>query len=172
MGIKNESKMYPVYPFESIQLTAVFVYGTDFQRELNLFAGISRAIKLIAAFIVLFISLAAIVLHIIRRKLRLPRADLVSTHIDCWIPFIGGGNLEIRHRLERWFFGILLFAAFFIMSVFSGDLLDSVVKVYNQKIGTFEELAEINAPIYIEPTLGFYSDTIHEMLKCVNKCER
>lgn len=159
--------IYPLYPYDSVDFAVLFVYGDDFQREMHLFAGIPKTIQLIAIFILLFLSLAAISLRIIRWKLRLPRNDIVSTHIDCWIALIGGGNLEITHRLERWFFGILLCGAFFIVSVFSSDLLGSIVKVFNRKMSTFEDLRKINSPIYIRAEIEAYSQLIHEMLRLV-----
>lgn len=161
----NGTTLRPLYPYRSDELSVFFVYGKDFQRQLNLFVEIPKPIKVVASLIVLFVSLAAIVLHFIRRTFGLPRDDLVSTHIDCWIPFIGGGNLAIQHRFERWFFGMLLFSAFFIMSVFAGDLLDSAIKVLNQKISTFEQLAQLNSPIAINPALIQDSNMIHEMLR-------
>ena len=167
-GTETKDKTYSLYPYQSIQLVVVFVYGLDYQRELDLFAGIPSSVQLGAALIVSFISIAAIALYVIRRKYRLSRSNFSSTFFDCWIPFIGGGNLRMRHKYERLFFGILLFGAFFIMSVFAGDLLDSLLRVRNQKINTFEKLKERNSPIYLNPTFGIYSDTIQSMLKLVN----
>lgn len=153
-----------LYPYSTMELRVVFVYGTDFQRQMNIFF-IPKSVQFVGALVLLFISAAAIALYIIRKKLRLFRNDLLSALIDCWIPFIGGGNLQLEHRLERWFFAILLFGAFFIMSVFSGDLLDCVVRVLNTKISTFSELADINPPIYSNLELYLHKDLIHEKLK-------
>lgn len=143
----------------------MFVYGTDFKRELNLIAGIPMSIQLGAALIMLFVSIAGIILYIIRRTWRLQLSDLVSTHIDCWIPFIGGGNIQLRNKYERWFFSILLFGAFFIMPTFAGHLLNSALSVRKQKINTFDRLANINTSIFITPTLSIHSDIIHSMLR-------
>lgn len=152
-----------VYPYNMIELKAIFSYGTDFKREMMIFI-VPQSVKTVAVLVLSFIFVAAIALHIIRRKLRLPRNDFLSALIDCWIPFIGGGNFRMEHRLERLFFTILLFGAFFIMSVFSGDLLDCVVRVLNAKVSTFAELAEINPPIYSAFELYPNRDLIHEKL--------
>lgn len=165
---KPRGKTYRLYPFESTKLVVTFVYGVDFERELNLFAGISKSTQMGAALVMLFVSIAGITLYFMRRTLGLPRSDIVSTYMDCWIPFFWGGNIQMRHKYERWFFCIMLFGAFFIMSVFAGQLLNSVLCVRNQKISTFEQLANIKSPITILPTLGIYSDIIHSMLRSVN----
>lgn len=156
--------VHDLYPYHSIELNTFFVYGTDFKRELNIFF-VPKSVQIVAFVVLLLIGLAAIILRIIRQRLNLPRNNFMTTFIDCWIPFIGGGNLQMEHRAERWFFGILLFGAFFIMSVFSGDLLDTVIQVLNAKVSNFEELADINPPIYIDMDLYLHSDIIHGMLK-------
>lgn len=40
-----------------------------------------------------------------------------------------------------------VFQRFFIVAVFAGDLLESVMRIINQKITTFEQSAEINPSI-------------------------
>ena len=153
-----------VYPYMTTELRVIFVYGTDFRREMNIFL-IPRAVQIAGAMILTFIFAASITLYFIRRKLRLPRRDFMSALMDCWIPFIGGGNLQMHHRLEKWFFAILLFSAFFIMAVFSGDLIDCVVRVLHAKVSTFAELAEINPPIYSANELHSHGNLILEKLK-------
>lgn len=153
-----------MYLHVKIKLKTLFVYGTDYKRKMNIFS-VPESVTIVAALVLSFIFAAAITLYIIRRKLRRPPNEFLSAFIDCWIPFIGGGNLRMEHRLERWFFAILLFGAFFIMSVFSGDLLNCVVQVLNEKVSTFAELAEINPPIYSTYELYLHRDLIYEKLK-------
>lgn len=107
---------------------------------------------------------AATALRIIRQQLRLPRHEFLSKVIDCLIPFIGSGNIT-HHRLECWFFRIMYISAFFIVSVFVGNLMDSIVQVHTRKFSTFDELAEINPQIYINLELDPYSDSIEEILR-------
>lgn len=157
---------YPLYPYRSNELVVMFIYGKDFTRGTNIFL-IPDTIQTLAGLISLYICLAAIVLCIIRRKFKLRRDGLFAAFIDTLIPFIGGGNLRIGHKWEKWFFGILLIGAFFITSLFAGDLVDCIIRIWNQKISTFEQLAKINPPIVIDPTLAPYSERIQAMLRFV-----
>lgn len=160
----DEKIIRSMYPHYAVELKVLFVYGADYKREMNIFF-VPQSVRIAAALFLSFIFVAATVLYVIRRKLECLKNDFPSAVIDCWIPFIGGGNLRMEHRLERLFFAILLFGAFFIMSVFSGDLLDCVVRVLNTKISTFSELADINPPIYSNLELYLHKDLIHEKLK-------
>lgn len=152
-----------MYPHYAVELKVLFVYGADYKREMNIFF-VPQSVRIAAALFLSFIFVAATVLYVIRRKLECLKNDFLSAVIDCWIPFIGGGNLRMEHRLERLIFVILLFGAFFIMSVFSGDLIDCVVSVLNAKISTFTQLAEINPPIHSMFELSGDEDLIREKL--------
>lgn len=152
------------FPYHSSTFRAIFVYGTDYKRESELFT-ISNSVKIIAALIVSLLTVSIITLHAIRRRFGLPGNGVGSIAIDSMIPFIGGGNLQMEHRFERWFFGILLVGAFFIVSVFGGDMVDSVVRIINSKVETFDDLSKINPTIYIESKLANYEATIADMLK-------
>lgn len=164
MNESDDREQYLVYPYDTVELKALFIYSSDFKRETNIFF-VPKSVQIVAIMVLSFIFVATISLYIMRRKLRLVRNDFSSALFDCWIPFIWGGNLWLEHRLERCFFAILLFGAFFIMSVFSGDLLDCVVRVLNAKINTFAELAEINPPIYSPYELFLHRDMINKSLK-------
>lgn len=144
-----------------------FVYGTDFQRQMGIWF-VSGSVRTISILIGLFVFSAATLLCIIRRKMKLRRDGLISTFIETVVAFIGGGNLQMRHKLEKLFFAILLFGAFFLTSMFAGDLLDSVILSLNQKITTFKQLAEINSPIYVQSESKAYLDHIHITLKWVH----
>lgn len=72
------------------------------------------------------------------------------------------------HKLERIFFGILLIGNFFIISLFSGDLLDFFYRILDQKVSTFEQLATMNPTIYITQRIAVYNDEIHKMLRFVH----
>lgn len=161
---RKGSNTRPLYPYHTVELTALFVYGTDFKREVNiLFEPIPEQIQLIAGLIVLFVLWAAIVLYMIRRKLNLPRNEFSLAFMECITPFIGGGNMRIRHKWEKWFFIILIFGAFFIVAVFAGCLLDAAIRIQHQRIETFEQLAQIDSPIFIRNSL----DTDH-VCKIIN----
>lgn len=157
------SEIYSLYPYKSTELKAVFVYGTDYSRAMNLNI-IAPSTRTAAGVILLFIWFAAITLCVIRQKLGLSRAGFITSFIDCLIPFIGGGNIRVRHKFEGWFFGVLIFSAFLIMSVLGGDLVDSVIQIINSKISKFEQLAETNSTVYINQPLKLHSENIHSML--------
>lgn len=160
----EKSKKYPLYPYHPIDLKTTFVYGDDFNRQTDIFL-FPASMKILCILIVLLFITSVTVLRIIRRNRNLQRGDLSSTVFDCVIAFVNGGNLEMRHKWEKWFFGILLFSVFFIVSVLVGDLLDSVIRVRNSKIDTFDKLADIRAPIYISLSLQPYNDTVYELLR-------
>lgn len=162
----DDHRVYQLYPYKSNEIAVIFVYGTDFQRQLNIWI-VPPPVQLLIIVIVSFVVLITIILYIIRRKLKLRRDSSVSALIDIIIAIIAGGNLRTSHNIERLFFAILLIAAFFIISMFTGNLLDCIYSVWNQKIDTFESLANINinVPIYINPSLQMYSTNIHHMLK-------
>lgn len=127
-----------LYPYQT-ELAVVFFYGNDYTRAMNLLF-IPRYVQVSTSSIVVFIFLAVIVLSMIRKKLGLRRSDFVSTFIDTVIPFIGGGNVRIEHKWEKWFFGIVIIGAFLITSTFTGVLLDCVYLLFSQKITTLKTI--------------------------------
>lgn len=155
---------YHLYPYQTIKLTAIFIYGKDFTRQMNILS-IPDSIRLMAILILIFVWMATFVLYLLRNKLKLPDANLLSSFIDTMVTFISGGNLRMLHKFERWFFGIMLFGAFFITSLFVGEFLDKIYCVIQQKVDTLEKVTEINPPIFIPPTLD--ANEIHAIMKFV-----
>lgn len=143
------------------------MYGTDFERGVDIFV-VPENVQLVAALILLFIILSAFVLYILLWKLNLPRCGPFTAFIDVIIPFIGGGNIQICHKLEQYFFAIMYLSAFFIMTVFSGDIIDSVIRFNMQKISTFDQLRKINSSIYIDPEIALYGRIINSTLRLVS----
>ena len=163
-GKKDATIIQTLYPHTAIDLKTVFIYGKDFKRGMNV-PLIPTSALIAAGVILLFICFAAIILHTIRRKLKLPGNDYVSSLIDCWIPFVGGGNVRMHHKYERCFFGVLYFSAFLIVSMFGGDLVDNITRILNAKVSTFQQVAEIQSPIYINSPLNMHSDNIQAMIQ-------
>lgn len=149
-----------LYPFHSMKFIAMFVYGTNFQRERNIFNA-SGAVQLVAGLIVLFVVATAIILWLFRRQLCLARDEFQLALMDSLILIIGGGNLRMDHRFERWFFGTLLVGTFFMMAMFGGNLLDCFISVSDSKVRTFDDVAKINPSIVIDKALILYE---HEMI--------
>lgn len=151
------------YPYHSRRLYSIFVYGTDYKRSIDIFR-VSNLIKIVIALIALLLIVAILTLYTMRKLFKFPSSDAVSCTMDCLVLFIGGGNPRMGHRFERWFFGILMTGAFFIVSIFGGDLVDSVVRILNSKVRTLEDVIEINPSIHIETDLATNTLEILAML--------
>lgn len=162
---KNDKRIqtYSMYPYQTKQVGVIFVYGTDIERLKNIWS-IPKSTQTVFILLVLFMNCAAIVLYIVRRRMKLRGAGVAAAFIDTMVAFTAGGNLRMHHKLERWFFGILLIAAFFIITIFMGDLLDSIYQILH-KVDTFDQLSKIESPIYIHPVFGDQSVLICEMLR-------
>lgn len=168
-SVRLDSKLMPcnvntLYPYDSIELVVLFIYGQNFKRQQEVFI-IPESIKIVGILFAVFVSLAAIILCFIRHKLKLRRNGLFATCIDTMVAFIAGGTLQMRHKLERLFFGILLISALFMTALWTGDLLDCMYQNMDQKITTFKQLADINAPIFCPTSLKERNILIHEMLR-------
>lgn len=166
--LRNRAFTHPLYPYVSEKLIVTFVYGTDIERQLNIWSvpASARAIFLLIA---IFMCLAVITLYIIRNKFQLHRNSLLSSIIDTLIAFIAGGNLRIRHNCERWFFAILLIGVFFMTSIFVGDLLDSVYHTMDQKINKLNDLSALSSPIFIHSSLSKHADQTFALSRSVYK---
>lgn len=163
--LSRNSKIYKLYPYHSTEVIVVFVYGMDFKRERDIFL-VPNSILLVTSLVVLFMTLSSMTLFVARRKLNLHGNSITTSIMDCLIPFIGGGNLQMEHRFEKWFFGIMLIGGFFIISVFGGDLVDTVVKIHSSKIETFENLASTGVTnICVESGLSWYNEDFYKMLR-------
>lgn len=140
------------------------MYGKDHKREIDIYR-VPASVQIVIPVIVSLLIVAVITLYVIRKKCNVTGCDAGSCVMDCLILFIGGGNLRMEHRFERWFFGILLVGAFFTVAVFGGDLVDSVVRVLNSRIETFEEVVKFNPSVYLDADLAAHLEDILEMLK-------
>lgn len=156
--------VHALYPYQSIKLRVIYVHRSDFKYEMDI-VPFSRAIQIIIALILLFICFSATILWLIRRKLQRRWNNFSASFIECLVPFIGGGSMTIQHKLERWFFIILLFGAFIIVAMFGGDIVDNIVTVQSSKMDTFEKLAKTKSVIYLPQSLGMHNDQIRLMIE-------
>lgn len=154
---------YQLYPYDSKALCVIFVYGTDFQRGEH-FAFVPSYTKILGITLSTFICMAAIVLFIIRKRFKLRRDGFLITFIDTMVAFVAGGNLRMQHRIERLFFGCVLISAFFIVSIFTGTVLDCIYSIAKQEV-TFEKMHGLKSPIFISPSLNANVENILQMLK-------
>lgn len=141
-----------------------FVYGSDFKRQRDIFLLPGNVRDLIGV-IATFSGFASIILYVLRRKLKLRRNGLFSAIVDTLIPFIGGGNVQMRHKHERWFFGIVISAAFFMMTIWSSVFLYYTCSFFDQKIETFNQLAELKPSIYLYPNLLKFKEHVLEKMR-------
>lgn len=157
-----------LYPYHSIELSVIFVYGIDYKRQIhnNPFKFSSMASASFQCNFTLFLA-AAIILCIIRRNLKLRRDGFISCTIDTMVVYFGGGRYRAIHRLERWFFGITSIGAFFVVAIWAEAILVPAFIMPRQSIGTFEELAEINPPIHIDPFLIGGENIIIDMMRWI-----
>lgn len=159
----KETVTHSLYPYQTKNIGTIFVYGTDIGRLKNIWS-IPASTQMVFIILVAFMNVAAVILYIVRKRMKLRGNGMASTIIDTMVAFTAGGNLRMHHKVERWFFGIMLISAFFITSIFMGDLLGSVYRIRN-KINTFEQLSEVKSPIYIHPVFGKQANFICDVLR-------
>lgn len=137
-----------LYPFYSVKLIVVFVYGSDYQRKFsdNLF---SKLMVFVFNWTNLFVISAAVVLCFLRRLRRLQHDGFISSLIDVTVIFTGGGTLRFDHKLERWFFVIMSIGALFLNAICLEPTLFPSFLQHQQRVDTFNELSEINPPVYV-----------------------
>lgn len=164
----DKTMIHPLYPYDSSDLLIMFVYGPDFERHM-IESTASASMRTMTISIVIYWTLIAIILCAARKKLQLPRNGLISSFIDTMIAFISGGNLLLKYKFEKWFFTVLVIGAFFINALWTGDLLSLAISVPDQKVSTFEQLAEIDPPIFLFYKRKDLSDTTYAMLRFANK---
>lgn len=156
--------IYHSYPYQSVELSVLFVYGDDFEREMSGFL-IPQSVQTLNIIILVFLITSATILYMMRRKLTLRRNDFMLSFMDVMVTFTSGSSLQMQHRAERLFFGVLLFAAFFITLIYTGDVLFYIYRLMDQQISTFEQLAIISPPIYVIQSLQ--GTDIESMLRYV-----
>lgn len=151
-------------PCQRMGIRVIFTYGKDVKRRIRNSLLSFEFLRQSSWYFVSFLSVA-LLLYALRRKVGLHRSDFLSSFIDTEIIFFGGGNLQFNHRFERWILTIFLFGAFFLVSVWLNIYLFSSLVMVDQKIDTFEELAEIDPPIYLSMMLKGIEAIILEMLR-------
>lgn len=160
-----DRKPISLYPYQSKDLKVTFFYGNDFTRQ-KASTFVSHFESLLFNWFNLFLVMAAVLLCMLRRVVRLRRDGFMSSFIDVFATFIGGGNLVINpNRLEKWFFGILLATSIFVNAIgLHSDLYASFVES-DQRVNTFKDLAKINPPIYLSREFDGNIDIINGMLR-------
>lgn len=163
--IEESAAQTTLYPYHRNNLIVLFVYGTDIRRQ---FWNSELRFELLRNGDDLFdglIILIAAALCFMRRWLRLPHDGYVSSYIDVLIIFFGGGRFRMHHRLEGWFFVIITIASVFLVSLWVNIALFASLEIPIESAITFEELANLNSPIYLSPLLGESYEVIQNILR-------
>lgn len=155
-----------LYPYDSDKLLVLFFYHAGGKRKTERL-GLSE-LQMAIQFGFLVVSLlAAGMLSYLRRRNQLRRDGYISCFFDILIGIVGGGNLSMRHRLERWFFGIFLIGNFFLMTFWFDAVFYPTFLIQERSIKTFNQLAKVNPKIYIPFTFMENEEIIKEMLRYV-----
>lgn len=162
---KGKSKHYPLYPYEMVELSVVFVYGIHSPRKKYTSPYLKWGLAI--NWMEIFWIISATILCILRRRMRLRRDGFISCAFDMFIAIFGGGNLRIRHKLERLLFGIVLIGSFFMLAIWADAFLFICNFISDQQIDTFEKLVEENPSIFISHVLKKYEDIIFKMLRII-----
>lgn len=164
----DDIKSGPLYSYYSIDMSALFFYGNDIERKqknlLTNFLG-----KGSNQLLLLFQCSAAAVLCYLRRRHRLRHDGYISCCIDMLAAIFGGGTIRITHRLEKWFYGIIFIPIIFLMAVWGGLVFYPTFFELDQSFKSLKEIASINPPIYISPTLIKVEVETQYLLRCDGK---
>lgn len=152
-----------LYPYHSIEISILFVYGTEYKRQTS--NSILNKLKPFHQLEILVFVFASIALCFLRRMLKLRRDGFISAYIDIGIVATGGGNLRINHKIERMFFAIMFVAFFFLVALWLETTLYPSFLIPDRTIDTFDKLAEINKPVYISIKLKDKEHLVIGMLR-------
>lgn len=158
---------YPLYPYHAQEISVIFVYGLDFNHQRSIIPIPVCLLYLNYSIFATIISAAAVLCYI-RRTFKFRRDGYISSFIDTIVGFIGGGNLYIVHKLERWFFGVLMIGGIFLVAIWTDTVLDHIYNIQFYEVDTLKKLSEIGRlPVFICPYLESHRDLLEEMLRLV-----
>lgn len=160
-GESGDGKTTYLYPYQTVDLAVVLVYGANTKRT-----QYRVAVKNFGRFLsFLTLILSAGVLCHLRKRYRLRHASFVSSLIDILIVFFGGIRLRVKHQLERIFLGFLLIVGVFVMTIWIEAVIFPSFLIGNHTINTFSKLADLNAPIYCSLEFKGNGHLLQEILK-------
>lgn len=160
----NMGKSTSLYPHHSVNISVLFVYGIDSNRQINgtLFKNLKMFIFNWCSLTVVF---GTIFLYLMRRMNQLRRTGFISVLIDVMVIFIGGGHLRMNHKLERLLFSIISIAAIFLNGICLDSNLFPFYLLSETTVDTFSQLAEINPPVYFSFLFQRNQNLISGMLR-------
>lgn len=155
-----------LHSYQSSDLAILFIYRDDRKYRENHFFAHGFEKKLNVLLLLNWFKLAAILCYL-RRRARLRRDGYISCLLDMFIAAFGGGNIRITHRYERWFFSIVFIENIFIMAIWSVSTFYPTFFELDQSIKSIKEIAAINPPIFINPSLKYNDEDVVDMLRYV-----
>lgn len=161
-GSTNETKIISLYPYSNRELGIFFIYGDDHRLEF----GPPPLTEIVRDYwyIPVFLTLSTAIIYLIRRRFKMENANISSAILDMITIFFGGGNIEIRHIIERRFIPVLLFGLFFLQSIWVGDFLSQMSDWKEHRIKTFQQLSTLKIPIYFDQN---YVDDPELTIQCL-----
>lgn len=161
---------HTLYPYNSIELAVVLVYGTDVKRRKDTLY-IPEWVRYMGFWILFFWISFALILCVIRRRRGIAHHGLNSTLIETDVFFIGVGTIQMDHRWEKIFFGILLMLGVVTNPLWSDIFLVQTYQMMDEKISLilirFDQLAKIQSPIYLYSSLEGDSVLVNELIRCI-----
>lgn len=155
---------HTLYPYNSIELAVVLVYGTDLKRRKDILY-IPDWVRYLGFWIVFFWISFALILCVIRRRIGIANHGIISTLIESAVPFIGVGTIQMDHRWEKIFFGMLLMLGVVTNPLWSDIFLVQTYQIMDEKISTFEQLSKIQSPIYLYSSLEGDTVLVNELIR-------
>lgn len=148
----HHEKTIDLYPYVSLKLKSIFMYGTDRDRRS---ASMILSALMNYWFIPFWFVFTTTVLHLIRFKVNNVKPDISSSVLDMIVIFFGGKSIRFRHCIENGFIIVLLFGMFFMSSLFVGDFLSkaSIMRPVRE-FDRFEKIVDLKTPIYFADFLG------------------
>lgn len=153
-----------LYPYHSTDLALAYVYGAGQKRQRFRGTFTEKGMSL-AALGTFVCAISAVLLCYVRKRYRLRRAGFGTSFIDVNIAFSAGGNLNIRHRWERFIFVFLFVGFFFFTTYWIETAVFPFFLFHNGTIDTFNKFKAKDLPIFNSIILKQSEKTVRDMLR-------
>lgn len=162
---KSDRKMLQPISGAQHRLQVFFVYGADFDRNLNYlkFSHFWESFELWLVTTMLLVC--STILYVLRRFTTMRRLDFFAGFLEVFAVIFGGGNIRCAHRYEKWFFAVALSTSFFLVSIYLADFSMHSVLNEPKKVDTFAKLAKQNVTFRLTSTLAQRKSQIESILR-------
>lgn len=142
----------------------MFVYGIGTKRQKYRDTFTEKGVRMMVLG-TLACALSALLLCYVRKRYRLRRSGFGATYVDLCCVMTGGGNLNLRHRWERIIFTVLFIGYFFFTNFWLEAVVFLTFLIHDGSIDTFDELKQMNPPIFNSILLEQSEQFIGSMLR-------